>query len=70
MADYTYHEQNEMQNLDYIRGICDELPIYVKRFVRGIQQSKASRTQLGYVRDLKTFLNTYMSLMTNNRLTA
>lgn len=55
MADYTYHEQNEMQNLDYIRGICDELPTYVKRFVRGIQQSKASRTQLGYVRDLKTF---------------
>ena len=62
MADYTYHEQNEMQNLDYIRGICEELPPYVKRFVRGIQQSKASRTQLGYVRDLKTFFEyIYMS---------
>ncbi|MCM1288315.1 MAG: tyrosine-type recombinase/integrase [Clostridium sp.] len=55
MADYTYHEQNEMQNLDYIRAICEELPPYVKRFVRGIQQSKASRTQLGYIRDIKTF---------------
>lgn len=55
MADYTYHEQMEMQNLDYIRNICDGLPPYVKRFFRGIQQTTSSRSRLGYARDIKNF---------------
>ncbi len=55
MPDYTYHQENEMKNIEYIRKICDELPPYVRKFFRAIQQSKASRTRLGYARDIKTF---------------
>ena len=55
MADITYHEQEEQHNLDLIRNICDDLPDYVKRFVRGIQQTTSPRTRLGYVRDIKIF---------------
>ena len=55
MADITYHEQQERLNLDLIRGVCDELPDYIKRFIRGVQQTTASKTRLGYVRDIKVF---------------
>lgn len=55
MPEYTYHQQNEMKNIELIRNICDELPPYVKHFFRAIQQSKSSRTRLGYARDIKTF---------------
>ncbi len=55
LAEYTYHQQNEMKNIELIRNICDELPSYTKQFFRSIQQSKSSRTRLGYARDIKSF---------------
>ena len=55
LPDYTYHEQSDIKNIELIRNICDELPPYVKKFFRSIQQSKSSRTRLGYARDIKTF---------------
>ena len=55
MADISYHQENEMKNIELIRNICDELPSYVRNFFRAIQQSKASRTRLGYARDIKNF---------------
>lgn len=55
MADITYHEQEEMHNLDLIRNVCDELPQFIRRFVRGVQQTTSPRTRLGYVRDIKVF---------------
>ena len=55
MADITYHEQEEQHNLDLIRNVCNDLPDYVKRFVRGVQQTTSPRTRLGYVRDIKIF---------------
>ena len=55
MSDYTYHQNVDMQNLDYIRNICDELPAYIKRFFRSIQQTTSSRSRLGYARDIKNF---------------
>lgn len=55
MPERTYHEQTEIKNVELIRNICNELPPYVKNFFRSIQQSKSSRTRLGYARDIKTF---------------
>ena len=39
MADITYHEQEEQHNLNWIRHVCNDLPDYVKRFVRSAQQT-------------------------------
>ena len=55
MAERTYHQDVEINNIALIRNICDELPPYVKNFFRSIQQSKSSRTRLGYARDIKAF---------------
>lgn len=55
MAEYTYHQQTDMRNIELIRDICDTLPGYVKNFFRAIQQSKSTRTRLGYARDIHTF---------------
>ena len=44
-----------MKNIELIRNICDQLPPYVRNFFRAIQQSKSSRTRLGYARDIKCF---------------
>lgn len=55
LAEYTYHQQNDMKNIELTRNICDELPQFVKIFFRSIQQSKSSRTRLGYARDIKLF---------------
>lgn len=55
MPEYTYHQQTDMKNIELIRNICDELPGYVKNFFRSIQQSKSTRTRLGYARDIHTF---------------
>lgn len=55
MAEIPYQQQIDLQNIDKIRQICDELPDYARKFFRAIQQSKASRTRLGYAIDIKTF---------------
>ena len=55
MADISYQQQIDLDNIDRIRDICNELPDYSKKFFRAIQQSKASRTRLGYAIDIKTF---------------
>lgn len=65
MADITYHEQEEQHNLDLIRNVCNDLPDYVKRFVRGVQQTTSPRTRLGYVRDIKIFSNIYVRSIPN-----
>lgn len=55
LAEFNYHQQTDMKNIELIRNICDELPQFVKMFFRSIQQSKSSRTRLGYARDIKNF---------------
>lgn len=42
-------------NEEYIYNICQELPSYVEKFFIGISKNKASKTRLGYARDLKNF---------------
>ncbi len=55
MANETYSQQIDMKNIDMIRNIQSELPDYMRHFFRSIQQSKSSRTRLGYARDIKNF---------------
>lgn len=55
LPEYTYHQQTDMKNIELIRNICDELPTFTKQFFRAIQQSKSTRTRLGYARDIKNF---------------
>jgi len=68
MADATYHQQLEMQHIEQIRNICGELPDYVRKFFRAIQQSKAARTRLGYAIDLKTFFEYIVDVYTDANL--
>lgn len=65
MADITYHEKEEQHNLDLIRNVCNDLPDYIKRFVRGMQQETSPRTRLGYVRDIKIFLSIFVRYIRN-----
>ncbi len=55
MANKTYHEQTEINNIILLRNILAELPQYVTLYFRSIEYSKAPRTRLGYARDLKSF---------------
>lgn len=54
-VEQTYSKQVDLKNIELIRNISDELPAYMKIFFRSIQQSKSSRTRLGYARDIKNF---------------
>lgn len=55
MAEYSYQQQVDMKNLELIRNICDEMPSFINRFFRGIQQTTSTRSRLGYARDIKHF---------------
>lgn len=55
MANKTYHEQTEINNVLLLRNILTDMPKYVTTFFRSIEYSKAPRTRLGYARDLKSF---------------
>ncbi|MDD6401563.1 MAG: tyrosine-type recombinase/integrase [Lachnospiraceae bacterium] len=55
MQEFNYHQQNELNNIELVRKICSELPDYVKKFFRGIQQTHSSRSRLVYARDIKCF---------------
>lgn len=68
MAEIPYQQQIDLQNIDKIREICDELPDYARKFFRAIQQSKASRTRLGYAIDIKTFYEYICDVYTEKAL--
>lgn len=68
MAEFSYQQQIDLQNIDRIRQICDELPDYARKFFRAIQQSKASRTRLGYAIDIKTFYEYICDVYTEKAL--
>ncbi len=55
MAEYTYQQQIDMKNLELIRNICNDMPDFINRFFRGIQQTTSTRSRLGYARDIKHF---------------
>lgn len=55
----AYHEIQEKEILLKTREIMDELPVYVKQFFLGIQDSTQPKTRLAYAYDLRRFF-TYL----------
>lgn len=55
MAEKTYHEQEKIKCTVQLRELQKELPKFLREYFRGIENSTAPRTQVGYATDLKTF---------------
>lgn len=55
MAEKTYHEQEKIKCTLQLRELQKELPKFLREYFRGIENSTAPRTQIGYAIDLKTF---------------
>ena len=57
MANKTYHQEEDIHNVQLMRNLLSELPQFVSAYFRAIEYTKSPRTRLGYARDLKTFFN-------------
>lgn len=55
MAEKTYHEQERNKCTLELRELQNELPKFLRGYFRGIENSTAPRTQIGYAIDLRTF---------------
>lgn len=55
MKEYTYQEQNNIENQKKLRELLQELPAFTLSFFRGIEPRTSSRTRLGYGYDLRIF---------------
>ena len=55
MAEKTYHEQERNKCILELRELQNELPKFLRDYFRGIGNSTAPRTQIGYAIDLRTF---------------
>lgn len=55
MKEYTYQEQNNIENQKKLRTVMTELPTFTRSFFRGIEPRTSSRTRLGYGYDLRIF---------------
>ena len=55
MKEYTYQEQNNIENQKKLREVLSELPSFTLSFFRGIEPRTSSRTRLGYGYDLRIF---------------
>ncbi len=55
MSEKTYHEQERNKCTLELRQLQSELPKFLREYFRGIENSTAPRTQIGYAIDLRTF---------------
>ena len=53
---YEYHEQEIAKDVEKTRKICEDLPDFVSRFIRGIQQRTEAKTRLEYAKDIRNFM--------------
>ncbi len=63
MKEYSYQEQNNMENQLKIRQLLQELPAFTLTFFRGIEPRTSSRTRLGYGYDLRIFSNFFRNII-------
>lgn len=63
MKEYSYQEQNNMENQLKIRQLLQELPDFTRTFFRGIEPRTSSRTRLGYGYDLEYSLNFFRNII-------
>lgn len=52
---YSYYEQQTMENTRRLRELIRELPPYAGDFFRGIEPTTSARTRIGYAYDIKIF---------------
>ena len=54
-APESYSDEQDIKNIKKMREILSELPPFCRRYFRGIEDSTAPRTRLGYAYDLRVF---------------
>ena len=57
MANLTYKEQNDLENIKKLRILLKELPTFCEMYFRALEQTKSSRTRLSYAYDLGIFFS-------------
>ena len=57
MKEYTYQEQNNIENQKKLRELLQELPSFTLSFFRGIEPRTSSRTRIAYAYDLHVFFD-------------
>ncbi len=55
MANLTYHEQKDIENIKRLRELIKELPSFCADFFRGIEPRTSTRTRIAYAYDLRVF---------------
>lgn len=55
MAEYTYKEQNDLQNIEKLREVTKTLPKFLGIYFRSLESTKSTRTRLSYAYDLTVF---------------
>lgn len=57
MANQTYKEQNDLENIKRLRLIQKELPRFCTQYFLSMEATKSTRTRLSYAYDLRIFFN-------------
>lgn len=52
----TYHEKRETEYILQLRGLLEELPLYVRDYFRAIEQKSSAKTRISYAYDFQVFL--------------
>ena len=68
MAELTYHEQVELESLEYVDNITRQMPRYVTTFFRGISQTHSPRTRLMYAREVQHFFDYIVESWTDSKV--
>ena len=68
MPDYNYHDEKEMQTLEYVDNITRQMPRYVTTFFRGISQTHAPSTRLMYAREIQHFFDYIVESYTDSKV--
>lgn len=55
MANLTYHEQKDIENIKRLRQLIKELPPFCADFFRGVEHETSTRTRIAYAYDLRIF---------------
>ncbi len=57
MANLTYKEQNDLENIKKLRLLLKDLPPFCEMYFRALESTKSSRTRLSYAYDLGVFFS-------------
>lgn len=51
----NYHDEQIKENIQKMRAVLDQLPLFCKTFFRGIESYTSARTRLAYAYDIRLF---------------